>query len=65
MSGFIDGILICLGIILGIITDNLIKNNYDIPITYNKGYSVCYKRAKLIYECDHDRTECEILKDTL
>lgn len=31
----------------------------------NKSYESGYKDAKLIYECDHDRTECEILKDTL
>lgn len=28
-------------------------------------YKQGYHDAKLIYECDHDRTECEILKDTL
>lgn len=40
----------------------------DITESKNKEtgeYQQGYKDAKLIYECDHDRTECEILKDTL
>lgn len=32
---------------------------------YNRGHDVGYEKgyheAKLIYECDHDRSECEIL----
>lgn len=33
---------------------------------YDKGYDEGYRKAKLIYECDHDRVECEILKrDTI
>lgn len=32
---------------------------------YNKGYKLGYNDSKLIYECDHDRAECEIIKDTL
>lgn len=28
-------------------------------------YKQGYHDARTLYECDHDRTECEILKDTL
>ena len=28
-------------------------------------YQSGYKDAKLIYECDHDRAECEIIKDSI
>ena len=26
-------------------------------------YENGYKKAKLIYQCDHDKAECELLKD--
>lgn len=33
--------------------------------TYRLGYESGYKDAKIIYECDHDRSECEIIKDSI
>lgn len=41
------------------------KKEMDSGKLYKKAYSSGYKRAKLLYECDHDRTECELIKDTL
>lgn len=41
-----------------IIIRNAGKNEKEL---YNKGYH----DARTLYECEHDRTECEILKDTL
>lgn len=36
-------------------------NKTDESEEYKQGY----RDAKLLYECDHDRTECELIKDTL
>lgn len=41
-----------------IIIRNASENEKEL---YKKGYH----DARTLYECDHDRTECEILKDTL
>lgn len=40
----------------------IIRNSSD---NEKEAYNSGYHDARTLYECDHDRTECEILKDTL
>lgn len=45
----------------------ILKQELEEDSAYKKGikqgYSDGYKKARLLYECDHDKAECEILNE--
>ena len=59
---FVVALIVIATIILVVVAFNKIGTDVE-EHHYNEGYESGYHDAKLTYQCDHDNTECEILKN--